>query len=329
MALANRGSLIQGATQTLAANGAAAKRAVLMYSGVLAVAELAVAVISILIENWISQATQGLSGLAALDTVAAMETVQTVLELGMMFLPTFWFLGYVYILQRMTLGEPLQDGMHLQGLRNFGPVCRKMILEGLLQFGVLMLGITVGSTLVSFTPLAEPMLEVMAQYSDVTELTEQQALELMNASAPVLVICMVIGLALLLPLMYRLRMSDYILMEHPKLGAIFSLTMSYRITRGSAFRLFLLEMSFLWYYIPMCLAAMLTTFVTFLPQLGIQLPMDGQVLYLITLAISLLIQVGIQYLASNKVEMTFVQAYRNLMEKAELPSLRKPDSQMQ
>ncbi len=327
MALADRKILKERAADTLIANEAAAKRTVLLYAGILAAAQLLVALLSILLGFLTEKMTQDVSGLDVLDTVAAMETAQTVLNLLLMILPTFWTMGYIFVLLRMTLGEHTHDGMLLQGFRKFGPVIRKALIEGMLQMGVLMMGISLGSTIVSMTPLARPMLEVMEGFADMTALTDQQLMELMEASGPAVTVSMLFGAVFLLPLMYRLRVSNYLLMDYPQYGAVFSLTMSYRVTRGSAFRLFKLELSFLWYYLPLWLAGMLPTLATFLPRLGIQLPIGGTLLSLLVLAVSLLLQLALQYAFSNKVEMTFVHAYRTLMEDVQLPTAENPTAQ--
>ena len=118
---------------------------------------------------------------------------------------------------------------------------------------------------------------------------------------------------------YRLRMSNYILMENPRFGALFALLASYRMTKGHCLRLFLLQLRFWWYYAAIIVADLFSYAVPVLLILEIQLPLDHNILNLILYGVSLLIVFGIHYFASNKVEMTFVQAYRELSREAALP----------
>lgn len=327
MALTNRKALQATAEEILEQNKYRAKRTVLLYSGIWAAGLLAVAVINFLLGIMADKMTAGVSGLDALDTVAIMETAQTVLNLAASILPTFWTMGYLFCLLRISAGEPMEDKTLLQGFRAFGPIVRKELLWGLVMTALMTAGFYIGSILVSFTPLAQPMMEAGTLYADLSSLTDQQLTHLLQASAPVLIVCTAVSLLLVIPMTYRLRMSNYILMENPRFGALFSLLASFRMTKGHCLRLFLLELRFWWYYAAMIVATLLSYTAPALPMLGLELAVDHNILNLILYSVSLLIIFCIQYFAANKVEMTFVQAYRELSREAALPITPEPTEQ--
>ena len=327
MALTDRKALQASAEEIIKQNHSRAKRTVLLYSGIWSAALLAVSLINLLLGLTAEKMTAGVSGLDALNTVAILETVQTVLNLAAMLLPTFWTMGYLFVLLKISAGEETGDRMLLQGFRCFGPIVRKELLLGLLLSALVTAGCHIGSILVSFTPLAQSMMEVSALYAGLDSLTDQQLAHLLQASAPLLIICTIASLVLVIPMLYRLQMSNYILMENPKFGALFALLTSFRMTKGHCLRLFLLQLRFWWYYAAMGLATGLSYAVPVLLIAGIQLPIDQNILSLLLYGASLLMIFGIQYFAANKVKMTFVQAYRELSREAMPPMF--PNSQEQ
>lgn len=320
MALADRKALKQAAGEVLEQNRPAAKRTVLLYAGISAAVLFGIMLVNVLLGFLLERVTEGASGLDSLGTVSALETVQGVLDLAASVLPTFWAMGYLFVLLQMAAGEQVRDGMLLQGFRKFGPILRKALLEGLLVFALAMAGTTVGSTLLTFTPLAKPMMDAMVSFGDTQTFTEQQMLQLTKSAMPMLIGCFVIAMVLVVLVMYRLRLSNYVLMEEPQYGAIYALITSFRLTKGHYIRLLLLELSFWWYYVAVTVAGLLPLV---LPLFGV----SGLVWELAVYAAALLLQFGIQYLASNKVEMTFVQAYRELCRENVLPQLPEKQDQ--
>lgn len=319
MALTDRSALQTSAEEILEQNKDRAKRTVLLYSGIWAAVLMGVALIDLLLGLLTEKMTSGVSGLDALNTVAALETVRTVLDLATMLLPTFWTMGYLFVLLRISAAEQTEDRMLLQGFRRFGPILRKELLWGLLLSALMTAGCYIAAFIISFTPFAEPMVEAVMLYPDLTALTDQQMLQLVQASAPLLIACAAVSLLLVIPMTYRLRMSNYILMESPHNGALFALLSSFRMTKGHCLRLFLLELRFWWYYLAIGVASLLSTALPVLTILGVDVPASSPLLDLIMYAVALLIQLAIQYFAANKVEMTFVQAYRELSREAALP----------
>lgn len=312
MALTDRKALKESAGQILEQNREAAKRAVLVYAGVTVVIPFVVQLINMFLGKLISDTT----GIGSFQTRSALETVQTVLELLGSVLPTFIYLGYLYVLLRFAVGKPTQDGMLLQGFRNFWPVLRLMLLRYLLNYAVVMGGVIAGAVVLGFTPLVQPMVEVAMNYLDMPELPLEAVVEIMEAGAPYMLLVMLCGLVPVILLNYRLRMTYYALMEYPEHGAIHAMSQSFRITKGHCLKIFRLELSYWWYYLAHG-AAVALMFGALIPVLlGSQL--SAEVLVLIFEAVALAALFVIQYLAANKVELTFVQAYRELMQ-AQIP----------
>lgn len=314
MALTDRRALKEAAGELLEQNRDAAKRAVLIFAGVTAAIPFAVELINLILGNLIS----GTSGIGSFQTRSALETVQTVLALLGSLLPSFIYLGYLYVLLRFAEGKPTQDGMLLQGFRNFWPVLRLSLLRYLLNYAVMMGGIIVGTVVLSvgFPGLLLPMLEAAMPYMELETLPEEAVYAILQAGTPFLLVCMLFGTVPMILLSYRLRMCNYALMEHPEHGAIHAMSQSFRITRGHCLKIFRLELSYWWYYLAQGVAVALMFGALIPVLLGSQL--STEVLVLIFEAIALAALFAVQYLASNKVELTFVLAYRELMQ-AQIP----------
>lgn len=316
MALTDRRALKESAGQILEQNRDAAKRAVLVYAGTAALIPFAVQLINLFLGNLISDT----SGIGSFQTRSTLETVRTVLELVGSVLPSFIYLGYLYVLLQFSESKPTQDGMLLQGFRNFWPVLRLMLLRYLLNYAVMMGGMIVGAVVVSFTPLVQPLVDAMLPYVESLELSEAAMLEIMEAGAPCMILVMLFGLVPVILLNYRLRMTYYALMEYPEHGAIHAMSQSFRITKGHCLRIFRLELSYWWYYLAQG-AALALMFGALVPVLlGIELPVSTDVLVLIFEAVALAVLFAVQYLAANKVEMTFVQAYQELKQEQITPT---------
>ena len=125
-----------------------------------------------------------------------------------------------------------------------------------------------------------------------------------------LVLCLVLSVALLVPLLYRFRLAEYAVLNQKGVRAIPAMIISAVLMRRRCWQLFRLDLSYWWYYGLMLLfgTGALVTVIPFL--LGIPQVSD-------------LGAVGIQFLSAcalcalywwkgAQVETTFALAYENL-----------------
>lgn len=308
MDIRNRRALKAAAGQVLENPTGQPGRLVLIYTGAMALLSLISAAVSFYLNHEISE-TGGLSGM---QLRSILQTVEQVMSLAVMVLPLFWSMGFVFCLLKLTRREQTRDGDLFQGFRVFGPVLRLWLLRSALYMGVAMAAFSLGSTLLCMTPLAAPAYEVLLPYvgenatvEDIYALDEAVMLALTDAMIPVFIGCGVICLAAMLPFAYRLRLSDYFLMDHPREGAIMAMLRSNRAMRSHGWHLAGLDLSFWWFYLAEAL-------VTALSFGNLLLPNAGTGVFFAFYGAGLIAQVVLYRFVLMKVELSYVQFYEAL-----------------
>ena len=119
------------------------------------------------------------------------------------------------------------------------------------MFAVLFAGTQLFFAVYMMTPWGVPLMEMTEELSqtgaDTLTLLENEAyMAQMMQSIP-----FILGgaLLLLLPVLYVLRFSDYVLMDQPELGAAYALFSSFHMTRRNFVELLKLDLHFWWYYL--------------------------------------------------------------------------------
>lgn len=282
-------------------------RLVLISAGVSALAGLAVSAINLLLQQSIG-ATGGLGGLGLRSVLT---TVQSMLALAMTVLLPFWSLGYTAVTLKLSRGEHAEGRDLLDGFRIFLPALRLFFLQELLYIALALVCVHLGSMLLSFTPLAmdfyELLLPVMLEGGDPASIDPDV---LLQAMTPIFIGCLVIFVAVAIPVSYRLRMAQYFLLTDPKAGARRALISSFRMTKGNAMALFRLDLSFWWFYVLDVLLAVICYGDVLLPLLGIE--MDATVAYFLFYAVSLALQLVLYRYAKNRISVTYAHAYLSL-----------------
>lgn len=116
---------------------------------------------------------------------------------------------------------------------------------------------------------------------------------------------------------YRYRMAPYALLDDPSLSALESLDVSKRLTYGHKGKLFFLDLTFLWYLLPLMLCSSLANLPDYFPALsGFQTEVG---LY----AASLILPLVLQLLFMPYFQTTMAHAYNYLrsLDRAKLESL--------
>ena len=116
---------------------------------------------------------------------------------------------------------------------------------------------------------------------------------LMQSMIPCFVICGIVMLALGGPIFYSFRMTDYVIIDKPAMGALAALRESKKMMRGNRLQLLKLDISLWWYYLATAVASVVCYGDVLLPMLGIQLP----------------VSFGIIFFLRNRVEVTYALAY--------------------
>lgn len=318
MTIRDRRELKQTAQRRLDVASYKPGRLILIHSGVALGASLLLAIFTYIMD-WQIQ-TNG-SGLAGMELRTILETASLVLQGAVTILAPFWTIGLSYAVLRIARGKAAWPHTLLEGFRRKGPVLRLLLMQGLI-YGIITFAAIYGAYfLYSMTPdgtaFTEAILKLyfsgeFATYREMFEQIPEPVLEQV-ARVYVPILCSVL-LVLMIPASYRLRMASFALMDEEGTGAWKAIRTSFRITRRNCFKLFLLDLSYWWYYL---LAALLTVPLyadVLLPALNITLSVDSSVIALIGAAVYVVLTLILESLAKPGIMTTYALAYDVLKE---------------
>ncbi len=288
------------------------RKLVLLWAGIGAAIPLLASLISLLLDSGIAET----GGLAGIGTRTFLTTVKSTLSLAVAVLTPFWSLGYTRLSLLLARRAPAAPKSLLFGFSRLGPALRLLLLEAVLYMGLAAICFSVGSTVLAVTPLANGAYEVLLPYMDTIAAGQLPPESVMDAAAaamlPAMLICTALTAAVLVPMTYRLRMADFVLMDDPRCGAFAALRTSSYLMHRRGFRLFRLDLSFWWFYLVQGLITVLCYGDVILQALGIPLPISSDAAYFLFYALSLAAQVAFFWAAKNPVGVTYALAYDSL-----------------
>lgn len=301
------------AEQTLRSADYPPRRLVLIHTGIALGGSLVLALISYVLDHSVSSG----GGLSGMGTQAALATAQVVLQLVSTVAMPFWQAGMIfaalgYVRHRQVLPRDLAEGF-----RRFKPILSSGIMMGIQYLGMGFIGAYLSSFIVAFTPFAAPFYELM-QNPDL----DMTALDL-NADGMVafmlayLVIFLVLYAVLALPLYYRYRMVNYIIMDQPGTGGLAAMFRSRAMMRGRRMRLFKLDLSFWWFYALELLLSVVAMADLLLAAAGVTLPVSDGVAYWGFQLLAVAGQLGLYYLVKPKLELTYALCYEDFCQSGE------------
>lgn len=299
--------------RTALRRGREPKKLIYTYAGI----TLAVSIIVFLANLWLNQQIEGTGGLGNLGTRAIFETVKQVLPIASSIISMCLNLGFLGGLLRISRGQYADQTDLKTGIRKFWPLIRLSLLEALMLFGIGFLAAQVGSTIVMFTPWAEPMMEALMPIYETGTLAieEAQMGDLLAVMAPALITMGILMLVMMIPLLFRLRMAYFFLLDDPKGKALAAIRESNRIMKGRFVKMLRIDLS-LWVYHA---ATVLMTLVLYsdliLPLLGIPFPLEAKVFSGVIFVASMVMQFGIQLFLQPHAQVTYMKAYDALREK--------------
>lgn len=320
MTIRDRKELKQTAARRLQAASYPAKKLILIHSAVALGAALLVQILTYLIDGQISAH----SGLSGVQTRAMLETAASALRMIYTALSPFWSIGLIHSALRLSRGHAAYPHTLAEGFRRFGPVLRLELMQ-LLIFGILAFAAMYASSILfTFTPagmafaqMLEPMI-LSGEFTDYMQLMEaipqQTILDLYKVVLPIFG---VLALVLLVPAAYRLRMASYLVMDRSGTGAWKAIRTSGRIMRRKGFRLFLLDLSYWWYYVLSALVALPAYADLLLPKLGIPVPMEEGLLALVGYGVYAVLLLCLEVAAQPKRQTVYALAFDALTEEYE------------
>lgn len=312
----DRRGLKQEAQRLLTASGAQTRKLVLMHTAV----ALGVSALLTVINFILTRQIELTGGLAGIGMRGLLSTAQSVLELAAMVVLPFWQIGLLKSVLLLAREEEAAPASLLEGLRRFFPVLRLNLLRGALYGGIGMFCIYFAASIFMMTPWSAPLVAAMEPLMTQQNLTYEQAMSAMEAVQPVmdaavLPLMLIFGglfCLFAIPLMYRFRMADYLILDVPGTGAMAALRHSARMMRHRRMHLFSLDLSFWWFYALELLIAAVGYGDLWLGQVGVTLPIHGDVAFFLFFGLHLVGQLALYWWAKAKVEMTYGVFYESL-----------------
>ena len=320
MAISDRQLLKQRAHEALESASYDPQKMVLIHTGAASIVTLLTAAVSFLIQDGIS----GTGGLSGIGLRTMLSTAGSVLQNITNLVLPFWAFGYLIFILKVLRRQPVGPATLLEGFRHMFPILRLLLIRGFIYIAIGFLCLYPSTIIFSLTPLAqpleallEPMLSLTTEAEIAMYMDDATTAAMTEALIPMLVIYAGLFLAISIPVSYRLRFADYILLDNPIAGAIFALRASAVLLRRNCLDLFKLDLSFWWYYlidtalIAVCYADVL------LPMLGISLPFSSTTVFFLFYVLYFIGQLVFYAFARNRVEATYAAAYEQLRTQAQ------------
>ncbi len=266
----------------------------------------------------LSLSIEDTGGLSGMDLRTILETVQSVLELVVMFALPFWEIGLIYVGLRWIKGEKATASTLLQGFRRFAPVLRFRVLYSLI-FIIVSIGLlNICSTMYMLTPfgksLADQLIPLMDPALTTQQLREMLTPELMGAimkeMIPLFILFAVVFIPVALGIFYRLRLAEYGVMDD--LGVRKSMGISIRATRKNTWQLIKIDLHFWWFYLLQGLCVALCYGDQILQLAGISLPVSPAAVFFLFYTAGMVLQGILVWQCQDQLLGTYCLVYREM-----------------
>ena len=280
-------------------------RLALLHTGAALLMSCLTTLVSFLLTRQID-ATSGLSGLGTRTVLMMAQTLLTVAAVAVL---PFWEYGFLRAAIGYSRREQVTPATLLTGFRRFGPVLRLILLRSILVMGVTFLCIQAASILFMMSPLSTVFMQQIDQLlatADPASLDAAAIEGLMPYLYPMYVLFAVALCVVLIPLLYRLRLADYLVLDGTD-KALYALRLSSHSMRGNRLTLFKLDVSFWWYYLLLGLCTVLAYGDKLLPVLGIC--MNADVAFWLFYGLSICAQLVITWRFAPLIQTTYAMFY--------------------
>ena len=288
------------------------KRVIFIHTGITLLFTLLLAAVNYLLEQQI----EGTGGLGGIGTRAILETAQTVLQLVQSIVLPFWQIGYLYYTLKVAQNDDMHTYALTEGFRRFNVILRlKLLIAGIL-FIVMMISSYAATSLFMFTPWSDPLVEaLMPMMTDPEAMMDPNAMtELytslpMSSIIPLMVLFVACFIAAFVFVFYRIRMAELWLLDHPGRGAFAAIINSFKLMNRNCIATFKIDLRFWWFFGLEMLITLLLYADMLLTALGITLPFDANVAYLVSLGAYLIAQLALYVWKQNEVSVTYAHLY--------------------
>jgi len=282
----------------------------LIHTAAAAALSLVLTIINVILTDRIGET----GGLGGVGMRSILTTAKSVLGIFSTVILPFWELGFIYAALKFSRGQRVELPDLLQGFRRFGPVLRLKLAEAVIYVILFMLSANIGSAIFMMTPFALPMMEAMQSLDPNTATPEVLMAAVQGSILPLYAVFGVVFGVLAIPVAYRFRMAQYVIVDTPATGALAALGTSNRLMRNNRMSLFRLDLSFWWYYGLQVLCTMIAYSDVIAELMGVSLPVSATAALFIAFGVYCAVRLVIAWLWASPVETTYAVAYDVLQE---------------
>ncbi len=299
-------------------NAPAQKRIVLIYAGTMTLMAVLVTLIQFLLGQQIGQ-TGGLGGLGLRSVLSAAQLVLPMVE---SMVAMCLGLGYLASMLRVARGQYVSPQTLRLGFDRFWPLLRLTLIESILCIGLAMAALYASTFLFLMTPLSRGAMELLMPLVSQTTVLDPNLLldeglyyQLTEALMPVVWIFLAVFLLAAVPVLFRYRLAEYVLIDRPGLGALAAMRESRKMLRRNCMNLLRVDLSLWWYYAAVLAATVIGYGDQLLPLIGVALPWSATVSYYVFYGLYQVLQLLVCLALRNRVETTYALAYDSLRPK--------------
>ncbi len=295
------------------------QKIVLIYSAIL----IGVSAVSTTAQYLLGSGISQTGGLRNLGLRSMLSTVSNILPIVQYAILLCLGLGFAAAALRIARGQFTSPMTLKAGFDRFWPLLKCTLLQGLIFLAIGFGSFYLAMAIYMFSPFSEGFFTIITPLladesilsTGIPVLDEATSLALMEQMWPMLIIFLVLFLALAVPVTYRYRLVNYLIIDRPGIGAFAALRESSALMKGNKRRFFRLDLSFWWYYVLLSLASVVCYGDLVLAMLGISLPLSPTVSYFLFYALFLGADFAIYWFFLNRVEVTYALAYDSLLPK--------------
>ena len=288
---------------------------ILIYAAISLGLSAVVSVVTYLLSQQISQ-TGGLRNMGLRSILSTLEMLLPIVQnLVLLCLE----LGFLNAMIRMSRGLYTSPQSLRAGIPRFWAGIRCSLLISLRYFLTGMISFYLALMIFGLTPLSNKAVEILNPIAEQMTVLDSQVmiddatmLALMDAMQPLFVLIGLVMVVMLVPMFYRYRLANYILMDKPAYGALRAMTESQVLMRKNCFALFKLDLSLWWYYLLTGISLAICYGDVILSMLGIALPWSDTVSYFLFYGLFLAVQFVLYYFFGNRIGVTYALAYEAL-----------------
>lgn len=310
----NLSQIRQEASRQLRENGDGFGKLVLIHTAVTAGASLLLMLVA-----WLSQYIAPEGGLSNMGTQTLLSTGQTLLQLVNMIAVPFWDAGLIFCSLRLLRNRSNAPGTLTEGFRRWGPIASSLGIRGLIYFVTSMACSFVSSIFLSVLPLPPSVVE------ELTAFAEAPALPLSSGVRIFLVLYLVVYsvslCVLLIPKLYQHRLVIYRIMDDEPCGGLQAVLHSRILMKGNRRKLFLLDLSFWWFYLLELGITVLSMGDLILAEIEIALPMSAEAAAWVFPIAALVARLVLYWQAKPKLAITYGVFYQKVFDE----SLKEPE----